>query len=160
MEQGAPHYSIDTNIFINSWNRDYPPEVVPALWDCFVDLIEVGRMHASVEVLSELKKKDDEVYKWCHGKQDLWTPLDRDTVLMTQRILEEFPDFVKTGTGRNQADPFVIALAKVNGYIVVTSEKGGSRDKPRIPFICDFFKVRCIGLIDLAKIEKWVFTRA
>jgi len=159
MEEIAPQYSIDTNIFINSWTRDYPPDVVPALWDCFTDLIQSGRMHASDEVLSELKKKDDDVYAWCKERKNLWVPLDNATIQETQLILAEFPDFVKTGTGRNQADPFVIALARVNGYIVVTSEKGGSRRKPRIPFICTHFKVTCISLIEMAKLEKWVFTR-
>lgn len=113
-------YSIDTSIFINAWNRDYPPDVIPALWDSFVDLISEGRMHASEEVLAELQRKDDDVHEWCKKQRRLWTPLDNATIQEAQRILAEFPDFVKIGNGRNQADPFVIALAKVKGYTVVT----------------------------------------
>jgi hypothetical protein len=159
MSIGLTHYSIDTSIFINAWTRDYPPDVVPALWDSFIDLIAEGRMHASQEVLLEIERKADDVYAWCKAQKDLWVPLDAPTVVAAQRVLAAFPDFVKTGTGRNQADPFVIALAKVNNYTVVTWEKGGSQAKPRIPYICDQMGIPCLNLIGLAKAEKWVFTR-
>ncbi|HEY7036638.1 MAG TPA: hypothetical protein VH482_35250 [Thermomicrobiales bacterium] len=46
--------------------------------------------------------------------------LDAATVVAAQNILAAFLDLVKTGTGRTQADPFVIAVAKVNGCSVVT----------------------------------------
>jgi Domain of unknown function (DUF4411) len=159
MSEGQQHYSIDTSVFINAWTRDYPPEVVPALWDSFIDLIAGGRMHASKEVLLEIERKADDVYLWCRSQKELWVPLDALTVVEAQNILAAFPDFVKTGTGRNQADPFVIALAKVYGYTVVTWEKGGSQFKPRIPYVCGQVGVPCINLIGLAKAEKWVFTR-
>ena len=159
MPDELPHYSIDTSIFINAWNRDYPPDVIPALWDCFIDLIEEGRMHATSEVLSELEKKDDSVHKWCKSQKDLWVPLDSDTIVAAQRVLAEFPDFVKVGTGRNQADPFVISLAMVKNYTVVSWERGGTRFKPRIPYICEHFGVPSTNLIGLAKAEKWMFRR-
>ena len=159
MSVALPHYSIDTNIFINAWTRDYPPDVVPGLWECFEDLIHEGRMHASKEVLLEIERKADDVYDWCKAQKGLWIPLDAATVVQAQAILSAFPDFVKTGTGRNQADPFVIALAKVHGYTVVTWEKGGSKSKPRIPYICDEFGVPCTNLIGMAKAEKWVLGR-
>jgi hypothetical protein len=96
-----PHYSIDTSIFINAWTRDYPPDVVPALWDCFVDLIAEGRIHASKEVLIELERKADDVHAWCKAQKELWVPLDDAVVVEAQAILSAFPDLVKTGTGRN-----------------------------------------------------------
>jgi hypothetical protein len=55
----------------------------------------------------------------------------------------------------NQADPFVIALAKVSGYTVITEETGiGSLGK--IPGVCSAMKVECINLMQLIDAEDWV----
>ena len=77
MSGELPHYSIDTSIFINAWTRDYPPDVVPGLWDYFTEIIDQGRMHASREVLLELERKADDVHAWCKNQKALWVPLSR-----------------------------------------------------------------------------------
>jgi hypothetical protein len=55
------------------------------------------------------------------------------------------------------ADPFVIALAPVQGVSVVTEEKlTGNDRRPNIPDVCAAFGVDCKCLIDLIRSEKWV----
>jgi len=44
--------------------------------------------------------------------------------------------------GRNRADAFVIAVARLQGAVVVTGEgANGTEDKPKIPYICQELKV-------------------
>ncbi|MGY4198960.1 hypothetical protein ACVIM9_008301 [Bradyrhizobium sp. USDA 4520] len=62
---------------------------------------------------------------------------------------------VSAGKGKFQADPFVIALAKVSGYTVITEETGiGSLGK--IPGVCTAMKIECINLMQLIDEEDWV----
>ncbi len=54
------------------------------------------------------------------------------------QILTAHPRLVDDWENRLKADPFVIALAKMKGFAVVTGEKpSGNSAKPRIPDVCD-----------------------
>lgn len=68
-----------------------------------------------------------------------------------EEVLEAFPRLVGTLKSRNRADAFVIALAKVEGLAVVTEERGGTPDRPRIPLICEHFKVPCINTLEFIR---------
>ena len=61
------------------------------------------------------------------------------------------------GTGRGRADPFVIAEAQARRCPVVTEEQGGSKGKPRIPYVCAQFGVQSCGMLDLIRAEGWTF---
>jgi hypothetical protein len=63
-----------------------------------------------------------------------------DRVVVTQPMLIDllFP--------YNPSDPWLIAIALVEGYTVVTSEKRkGSGSRRRIPFVCRALNVSCIN---------------
>ncbi len=47
----------------------------------------------------------------------LLVPLDDETQRATAEVLSAFPELVKELSGRNQADPFVVALARVNSLV-------------------------------------------
>jgi len=55
-------YCIDTSALIHAWRRSYPIPNFQPIWDRIDDLIEVGRLLSSKEVLLELQKKDDDIY--------------------------------------------------------------------------------------------------
>jgi hypothetical protein len=52
---------------------------------------------------------------------------------------------------RSGADPFVVALARACGGVVVTEETRRSIERPKIPGVCDAIGVRCIGLVDFVE---------
>ena len=60
----TPLYSIDTSAILDAWIRWYPPDLFPRLWENIELLIKEKRLIASEEVLVELEKKDDAVFKW------------------------------------------------------------------------------------------------
>jgi hypothetical protein len=56
------------------------------------------------------------------------------------------------------ADPFVIAFAKCNNFIVVTAEtRRGNENKPTIPFLCKEFSVKYMNILKLIRQERWFF---
>ncbi len=121
-------------------------------------MIDAGRLCTSDEVLRELEAKDDEALKWAKARPGLFVALDDAVQAATTEILDLFPKMVDTMRGRNRADPFVVAVAKIRKSTVVTAEKGaGTPDRPRIPFVCDHFNVPCINLLGLIRAEGWVF---
>jgi hypothetical protein len=120
-------------------------------------LMEEGRLLCSVEVLHELKKKDDELHGWCNERKEKFcVEIDDDCQREVARLMAAYPRLVDTVKGRSGADPFVIALARTirPGMVVVTEENIG---RVRIPDVCAGEGVRCIRLADLIEEEDWHF---
>jgi hypothetical protein len=151
----ASVYSIDSSSLIHAWNRAYRPKNFPSFWAHLDELIEEGRLRASIEVLEELKKKDDEVYAWAKERKDmLFVEIDDPTQDAVIYLMETYERLVDTVKGKSGGDPFVIALALASNprMAVVTEEDAG---KVRIPDVCKEEKLDCIHLADLIELEDW-----
>ncbi|MEV4772623.1 DUF4411 family protein [Micromonospora humida] len=156
----SANYSIDTSSIIEAWHRRYPLDAFPGLWQGIDELVSLGRLQASEEVRQELKKKDDELYAWAKERPQLFREADLENQLAVRSILQSHPKLVNTQKGRSQADPFVIALARVRKCVVVTNEVAlGSLDRPRIPDVCHALGISCINFLGLIRQEKWIFHR-
>lgn len=155
-----PIYCIDTSSLVHAWRRAYPPKRFSGLWNAFDQLIDDGRLIATIEVYHELKKKDDEICEWAKArKETMFLEIDDDVQGEVVRIMQRYPKLVDTGKGKSGGDPFVIAQALASNprLIVVTQEAGGTSEKPRIPFVCDQEGVRHIDLLTLIEEEDWTF---
>ena len=70
-------YSIDTSAILDdAWVRGFPPDVVPGFWARFEELIDNGQLIATEEVLYELEKKEDNVYKWAKNHKNMFASTD------------------------------------------------------------------------------------
>lgn len=106
-------YSLDTSALITAWWRNYPPDVFGPVWDHMDTLIRNGVVRASREVLTELEKQDDDLCHWCKVREDdLFIDLVEELQDAVTTLLAKYPKLV--ATGRNKADPFVIALATLS----------------------------------------------
>lgn len=155
-----PTYCIDTSSLVHAWRRAYPPKRFSGLWIAFDQLIDDGRLVATIEVYYELKKKDDEIFEWAKDrKETMFLEIDDGVQGEVVRIMQTYPKLVDTGKGKSGGDPFVIAQALAGSprLVVVTQEAGGTADKPRIPFVCDREGVRHIDLLTLIEEEDWTF---
>lgn len=153
---GSGKYSIDTSALLNAWRRSYPPDVFPSLWRKIDELIENGALIASEEVLVELERKDDEVYRWAQERASMFVPIDGHVQQLVRNILQSYRRLVDTRRNRSGADPFVIALAQIEGCTVVTNELPSSNlSKPRIPDVCAALAIRCISFLDLVREQGW-----
>ena len=67
----------------------------------------------------------------------------------------------KPDKGINGADPFVIALAATripNPWVVVSGEKPGSAENPKIPWVCKGYKpapLTHMSFLELIVAEEW-----
>jgi Domain of unknown function (DUF4411) len=150
-------YSIDSSALIHGWRRVYRPKNFGIVWDHLGVLAEEGRLRASIEVLNELQRKEDELLVWCKDrKEKLFVEIDDDIQTHLSRIMGNHPRLVDTVKGRSSADPFVIALAATMNpsMIVVTEEYEG---KTRIPDVCIAESIEYCRLADLIERENWKF---
>ena len=74
------------------------------------------------------------------------------------RAWGQFPRLVGERKLRTSADPFVIALAQVEGLQIVTDEKPtGNLQRPNIPDVVSALDMTpCMGLLEMIRAEKWV----
>jgi len=150
-------YCIDTSSLIAAWQERYPIENFPAFWVRLDALIAAGRLIAPREVLEETKKRSDELHAWLKARKAMFRELDDENQIEVSAILAQFPRLVGEKKMRTSADPFVIALARVEGIQLVTDEKPtGSLTRPHIPDVCNELGMTAIGLLQLIQTEKWV----
>lgn len=153
-------YCVDTSSLLHAGTRAYPPKRFPALWASIEELIEGGRMVASIEVLNELHKKDDDICAWAkERKETLFREIDDDVQAAVIEVMRKYPRLVDTKTGKSGGDPFVIAQAMVLGpsCCVVTEEDPGTEKSPKIPYVCRQEGIECLNLLGLIELEQWTF---
>ncbi|MFI9811396.1 DUF4411 family protein [Saccharothrix variisporea] len=151
-------YSFDTSAFIKGRRDLLPPDVFATLWTRIEQSIASGMIRSSDEVRREIVKRDDAIKEWAAAQSGLFVPLDEDIQKATRQILSAHPKLMGKGGGRNEADPFVIALACARKGVVVTEEtRSGNLDKPRIPDVCDALGVPCLNLVEFSREQRWTF---
>lgn len=154
-------YVFDTNVFSQLF-RSYYPDIFSSLWRLFNQLVVDERITSTREARRELEDYgDQELQSWLKTIKELFpTPTAAEaqfvaeifTVAHFQQNIEE----KKLLKGGKNADPFVIARAKVLGATVVTLE----RERPnsaKIPNICKHFGVACVSLEEFMRRENWSF---
>ena len=150
-------FCFDTSALLECWSRYYPIDVFPGIWERLAYLIEGGDLIAPDEVHEEIKRKDDGLAEWLKTRAGMFVALDGPVQIASTEVLSEFPELVKALSGRTQADPFVIGLARMRKATVVTQERGGNRARPRIPLVCDYFDVPCIDIVGFIRQRGWTF---
>lgn len=150
-------YSLDTSALLNAWQRNYPPDVFPTLWQNLDGLVSNGILIATEEVLVELEKKaGNAVHNWAKQRSAMFVPIDGQIQQVVSTILQNYPRLIDNRTNRSGADPFVIALAVIERCTVLTGERpSGNPAKPKIPDVCAGMGVRCIGMVDLIREQNW-----
>ena len=152
-------YCIDTSALIDCW-RAYPPDVFRSLWDHVDELARKGRLFSSVEVLLELKRREDDLYAWARRRAYIFHEVDEQAQRVVASIVDRFPSFVPPDSPDGVwADPYVVALAVVNKCTVVTGEKPAQPNAKRIkiPDVCRELGVAWIELLRLIREQGWYF---
>jgi hypothetical protein len=150
-----PVYCIDTSSFLEGWGTRHSPAVLPLFESRIGSLILEGRAKICEEVRAELQKQTD-AYSWIKEQEGFIDLFDEEQEAIVVRILQEFSTLVDVLTNKSGGDPFVIALAYCRGYTVVTEERQGSSDHPKIPYVCKRYGVNCIKLVELMDNEGWL----
>jgi hypothetical protein len=154
-------YCIDTSFLLDAWRRKYPPDHFPPFWQYIDSIVSRGEMKSPEEVLEDLKKKDDDVYRWAKDREELlFVPIDNNSQQEVRSILERFENLIKQRTGRSSSDPWVIALAKLNAATVITTEGASTSPnplKPKIPDVCTALGIKYIDTLQFIRQEGIIF---
>jgi len=152
-------YSVDTSAILDAWQRHYPPDNFPTLWDNLERLINDGVLVSSQMVLIELKKKDDDAFAWFKQRDHFFVPVDTEIQECVTNILVDHKKLIDQRKNRSGADPFVIALAQIQGCKVLTGEKPSIslQKRPHIPDVCEALNIEWLNILNLIKEQNWVF---
>ncbi|MGH2561933.1 MAG: DUF4411 family protein [Thermomicrobiales bacterium] len=112
---------------------------------------------APEEVLKELEYQEDDLTTWAKEHKQMFAKPDYYLIAFLTEIARDFPQLSQSKVAANTADPFVIALAKVKGYVVVSEEKRESLKNPKIPRLCRHYQVSPVSFLHLITGEGWVF---
>ena len=150
-------YSIDTSSLIHA-GRLYPFDLFPTLWDNISSLIQNTTLYASEEVIVELSKKDDDLFKWVKSMKNMSYPSIESVQGEVRKIVNEFTEFVDVENEKSRADPYVIAIAKVTGGVVITQERlKNNLDYPNIPDICKYYSIKYLSILDFLRAQNWKY---
>ncbi|MCK4445180.1 MAG: DUF4411 family protein [Thermoplasmata archaeon] len=154
-------FCIDTCALIDLRRSHYPPDVFPGLWADIESLITQGLLIAPKEVFDELKGVDDEILKWARRFKEMFRESDEDQLQEVAAILVEYPKLIDPNKTTPEADPFLIAMAKLSEWTVVTSERPRTdpNARPKIPDVCKSYDIRCISLVEFFRERGWKYSR-
>jgi len=142
-------FCVDTSAFLDAWERYYSPDVFSSLWNQLDELVQKRTIIISTEVYNEMKKKSDGVVQWARSHRSYCVTPNDEIFLGVRTIMKQFPNFVNHHKDRSGADPFVIATAQLEKGTVVTAEKPGKKNDPKIPDVCSYFGVPCLSLLQM-----------
>lgn len=153
-------YSIDTSSFMDWQARFYPPDVFTSIVGRIDRLIAANRLLSPALVREELGVVGTgELIAWGDARKDIFVPTG-DLLAEAQSIQNRFPGLRDPKAEYEEADAYVIALARLRGGIVVTQETPAAEKRnPKrthfIPDVCRELGVPCFNLLGLMRREGW-----
>lgn len=129
-----------------------------AVWQEVEELIEAGSFYTSEIVEKEVNEyagKHTFIQNWMkqHKKKQI-IPNNPEIIQVVGKVVNEnlntgFLDQKKWDAGIDEADPYLIAIGKVFGHIIITGE---SKEKPTgIPQVAAKYDVEAINIHDFFK---------
>ena len=142
--------------------RPYPMDVFPSLVTRINSLITAGRFLAPALVHEEVRIVGTaELIKWADDNENIFVPT-AEVLAKALSIQNQFTGLRDPKAEYEEADAYVIALARLRGGIVVTQETPAAEKRnPKrthfIPDVCRALGIPSISLLGLMRREGWKF---
>lgn len=156
----AAKYSVDTSSLMDWQARYYPLDVFPGVAQRIEALIADGRFAAAELVSEEIEAVGTTgLIQWTRDHRGIFVPtggLLEDAI----RIQNQFTGLRDPKAEFEEADAYVIALARQTDGVVVTQETpAAEKNRPRrthfIPDVCRELGIPCISLLGMMRRERW-----
>lgn len=162
MTDGAPQllYSVDSSSFMDWQARHYPTDVFASVVPRVDALISDNRFFAPALVKEELSiVGTGDLMAWAKSRSAIFVPTG-ELLAEAQAIQSGFPGLRDPKAEYEEADAYVIALARLRGGIVITqetpaAEKRNPKRSHFIPDVCREMGVPCFNLLGLMRREGW-----
>lgn len=153
-------YVFDSGPLITIFNHYYL-ENFPSFWNNFDKYVQNNRIMSVRAVREELRVRGDALSAFVNDKNHIfYTPTDAETSFVATIFKNKhFTGLINQKErllGKEVADPYVIAKAKIIGGCVVTQELY-KPNAAKIPNVCQHFEILCVSLEEFMKQEGWVF---
>jgi len=155
-----PVFVLDTDVFIEAARRYYAFDLGTKFWDILISQAKDGRICCIDRVKQELDRGKDDLKEWANKQfSGAFASTDEEEVVFSFREIMawvnnqgQFLPAAKSDFA-NGADGWLIAYAKVKGYVVVTHEVWApdARSKIPIPNVCQAFKVEFCDTFDMLR---------
>ena len=159
---GIAVYSVDSSFFMDWQQRFYPTDVFPTVVERVEELIGAERFIAPALVREELDKVGTaDLSRWIAAHKGIFIPT-RETLVEAQAIKGRFTGLLDPKAEHEEADSYVIAIARLRSAVVVTQETAASEKRnPKrthyIPDVCRDLGIPCINFLGLMRREGWRF---
>jgi hypothetical protein len=156
-------YCLDTNVFLDWWERRYPPDLFPSLEDKMTALAVNATICSPERVWDEIQHVGSSgLMVWAKANRNIFQAHDLALQKEANTIQTKYPGLIDPFARHDEADRYIIALAKLRGFAVVTHETSAQskRNPPRshyIPDVCVAEAIRCLNFVDLMREQKWSF---
>lgn len=121
-------------------------------------MIDIGVLIATEEVLVELERKSDDVYKWALKRKNMFISTNENIQLAVRSVLHDHWKLIDERKSRSGADPFVVALARIEACPVITGERvSNSSKRPHIPDVCHALGIKCLDMLQFFREQGWSF---
>lgn len=151
-------YTLDTNILIGLVQR-YPRDIFPAMWKNIESSIEVDESCICEAILREVHRGGDGLHTWAKNLDGFVCQATDEELAVVAEIGVAHPEWVQGQL--NEADPFIIAHAKIEKSVIVSEEnrKGPNTEdrNQKIPNIADEHAVKTIKFFDYVREQGWQF---
>ncbi len=143
-------YLMDTSVFNRRKSKDiYDEEAFPIHWRNFDYLVEQGLVISILEVKEELERKVEIFKFWVKDHEDIFKPLDNNSVVLMNKINSDYPKLYEANNKKKSiADIPLVAFAKTHNLVLVTQESYNynpdtNEKKYTIPTLCELEGAKC-----------------
>ncbi|HOC56521.1 MAG TPA: DUF4411 family protein [Verrucomicrobiota bacterium] len=157
-----PIYSVDSSSLMDWQGRYFPTDVFTGLVERIDALVAAGRFIAPALVKEEVGAVGTAgLIEWTEKHAGIFVPT-AEVLAEAQAIQNQFAGLRDPKAEYEEADAYVIALARMRQGIVVTQETPAAEKRnPRrthfIPDVCRELGISCISLLGLMRREGWHF---
>jgi Domain of unknown function (DUF4411) len=157
-----PIYSVDSSPLMDWQARYYPTDVFTGLIERMDTLITSQRIFAPELVKEEIGAVGTAgLIQWTENHVGIFVPTI-EVLAETQAIQDQFTGLRDPRAEYEEADAYVIALAKMRNGIVVTQETSAAEKRnPKrthfIPDVCRELGIPCVNLLGMIRREGWRF---
>lgn len=159
-------FLLDANAFITPYRRYYAFDLVPAYWSAIDPFVNSGTISVLDSVKNELNRNDDPLSKWLFSRNlRIIKHNDDETVNKYGLVINYIntcgfytSNGVRSWAEGSAADPWLIASAAANGFILVTVEskvallsKKSPTSKIKIPDVARHFNVETIDVFEMMR---------
>ncbi len=159
-------YLIDTSSLV-CLTEKYPKDVFKTLYEYMENEITKETIKAPIQVLHEVKKRDDMLYNWLEDKKKFFIKTTEEIFQTAFQIIITYPELIKNfglnNNGDDPADPYLISTAIIlnNGnihekaQIKIITEEGTKKN--HIPDIANKYNIKSLHILEFFKENNWQF---